>query len=270
MRWCSMKKKKIEEEVMITMPGCLMMRSWNSGPTTPCVCVCVQDRHGEREIREYKKKISRERMITASPPPIFNTTQRERWELECKVFLSFSWSISVSLCNLIHTHTHTHSPSITLYLFHHGVFKPIQEVFLASLAQPSSFYIYMYHCSLSVFLHLSLLIKCPITFSFRSADFNTYYHGPIKYCSLHPQTWEHYYFTWSLRRSQCTHTRRFFCITTNQLNKRFCSEVNITLEIRKCQLLCLWRACVCVWLCLCVVVCGVGWAQQWKVDEPLL
>lgn len=132
MRWCSMKKKKIEEEVMITMPGCLMMRSWNSGPTTPCVCVCVQDRHGEREIREYKKKISRERMITASPPPIFNTTQRERWELECKVFLSFSWSISVSLCNLIHTHTHTQSiyyplPFIMVFL------NPFKRFFLLLL-----------------------------------------------------------------------------------------------------------------------------------------
>lgn len=44
-------------------------------------------------------------------------------------------------------------------------------------------------------LSISLVIKILITFSFRSSDFNTYYHGPVKYCSLHPKIWAHYYFT---------------------------------------------------------------------------
>lgn len=40
-----MKMNMIEEEVMISLPGCLMMRSWNKGlsPASVCVCVCVQE-----------------------------------------------------------------------------------------------------------------------------------------------------------------------------------------------------------------------------------
>ena len=38
---CPMKKNMIEEEVMITLPWCLMMRSWNKGLTPECACVCV-------------------------------------------------------------------------------------------------------------------------------------------------------------------------------------------------------------------------------------
>lgn len=56
-----MKKNKIEEEVMITLPACLMMRSWNKDSVQrggTCTCVCSGDAalDTEKERSESTKK----------------------------------------------------------------------------------------------------------------------------------------------------------------------------------------------------------------------
>lgn len=167
------------------------------------------------------KNHSRVCMITACPLPLFNTTQLKRRELECKVFLSVSWSISISLCVWEHTLTHSSNPSIPLP--HHDGLKTHSTFFFYFSVSDLlvSFYFCLYQCPFSLSLSFSLVIKTLITFSFRSSDFNTYYHGPIKYCSLHPKIWAHYYFTWSPRgrRHTQTHIYTGFYIIINQLNK---------------------------------------------------
>lgn len=131
---------------------------------------------------------------------------------------SLPWSISIFLCGSIlsHTHTrpqtHTHksNPSIPLLYHLHLPDSDVWEVFLAFLSQSSSFYFNSDPWPLSFSFRpspSSLLINTLITFSFRSTDFNTYYYGPIRYCSLHPNVWEHYYFIWSPKGSKHTHSQ---------------------------------------------------------------
>lgn len=145
-------------------------------------------------------------MIAAGPPTSFqyNTARERRIRVQsisfsCSLSLSLSRSISISLCFNTHKYTHPHQsihlfPSLITSISLIMMFlKPIQGFFLLLFwLSPLSLNLFLPVSIHSLRFSLSLspsffVVKSLITFSFRSSDFNTYYHGPVKYCSLHPK-----------------------------------------------------------------------------------